>query len=153
MRDVLLNSVKLNPKDKLEADPFSLNETSASEPTSFEIQFTINGSKFRYGFDYTSEEIIAEWLYEKRPGEREFELFLRSGNEFKISKSRFAEGIGKQDATPANRLFVSLVAQLNGKVSQAGFQTLNICQEWMEKGTQGRHFALSSIRRTAMKKS
>ncbi len=119
MRDVLLNSVKLNPKDKLEADPFSLNETSASEPTSFEIQFTINGSKFRYGFDYTSEEIIVEWLYEKRPGEREFELFLRSGNEFKISKSRFAEGIGKQDATPANRLFVSLVAQLNGKVSQA----------------------------------
>ncbi|WP_353737729.1 ATP-binding protein [Duncaniella freteri] len=63
--------------------------------------------------------MIAEWLYEKRPGEREFELFLRSGNEFKISKSRFAEGIGKQDATPANRLFVSLVAQLNGKVSQA----------------------------------
>ena len=55
MRDVLLNSVKLNPKDKLEADPFSLNETSASEPTSFEIQFTINGSKFRYGFDYTSD--------------------------------------------------------------------------------------------------
>ena len=119
MRDVLLNSVKLNPKDKLDAEPFSLDLTSSSEPTSFEIQFTLNGSKFRYGFDYTSEMIISEWLYEKRPGEREFELFLRSGNEFKISKARFSEGIGKQDSTPANRLFVSLVAQLNGKVSQA----------------------------------
>ena len=119
MRDVLLSSVKLNPKDKLDAEPFSLDLTSSSEPTSFEIQFTLNGSKFRYGFDYTSEMIISEWLYEKRPGEREFELFLRSGNEFKISKARFSEGIGKQDSTPANRLFVSLVAQLNGKVSQA----------------------------------
>lgn len=119
MRDLLLNSVKLNPKEKLESDPFSLDMTSASQPTSFEIQFTMNNSKFRYGFDYTQDAIIAEWLYEKRIGEREFELFLRSGAEFKISKSRFAEGLGKQHATPPNRLFVSLVAQLNGKVSQA----------------------------------
>lgn len=119
MRDVLLNSVKLNPKDKLDAEPFCLDLTSAEEPTSFEIQFTLNESKFRYGFDYTADEILAEWLYEKRVGEREFELFLRSGNEFKISKTRFAEGNGKQDATPSNRLFVSLVAQLNGKLSQS----------------------------------
>lgn len=119
MRDVLLNSVKLNPKDRLDAEPFSLDLTSSADPTSFEIQFTLCGSKFRYGFDYTSEAIISEWLYEKRSGEREFELFLRSGDDFKISKTRFAEGIGKQDATPSNRLFVSLVAQLNGKVSQS----------------------------------
>ena len=118
MRDVLLNSVRLNPKDKLDAEPFSLDLTSGDEPTSFEIQFTLNDSRFRYVFDYIAEAVIAEWLYEKRPGEREFELFLRSGNDFKISKTRFAEGIGKQDATPGNRLFVSLVAQLNGKVSQ-----------------------------------
>ncbi len=117
MRDVLLNSVKLNPKDRLEAEPFSLDLTSGDEPTSFEIQFTLNNSKFRYGFDYTAKAIVAEWLYEKRPGEREFELFLRSGGEFKISKTRFAEGLGKQTATPDNRLFVSLVAQLNGKLS------------------------------------
>ena len=119
MRDVLLNSVRLNPKDRLDAEPFSLALTSGDEPTSFEIQYTLNGSRFRYGFDYTAEAVIAEWLYEKRPGEREFELFLRSGNDFKISKTRFAEGLGKQSATPDNRLFVSLVAQLNGKVSQA----------------------------------
>ncbi len=119
MRDVLLNSVRLNPKDRLEAEPFSLDLTSGDEPTSFEIQFTLNNSKFRYGFDYTAEAIVAEWLYEKRPAEREFELFLRSGKEFKISKTRFAEGLGKQSATPDNRLFVSLVAQLNGKVSQS----------------------------------
>lgn len=118
MRDVLLNSVKLNPKDKLDTDRFCLDLTSADEPTSFEIQFTIGESKYRYGFDYTHQAIIAEWLYEKRVGEREFELFLRSGDEYKISKTRFAEGIGKPSATPANRLFVSLVAQLNGKVSQ-----------------------------------
>lgn len=119
MRDVLLHSVKLNPKDKLDADPFMLDLSSQKEPTSFEIQFIIGESRYRYGFDYTVNGIVAEWLYEKRVGEREFELFLRSGSEFKISKTRFAEGIGKETATPANRLFVSLVAQLNGKVAQS----------------------------------
>lgn len=119
MRDVLLHSVKLNPKDKLDADPFMLDMSSQKEPTSFEIQFIIGESRYRYGFDYTVNGIVAEWLYEKRVGEREFELFLRSGSEFKISKTRFAEGIGKETATPANRLFVSLVAQLNGKVAQS----------------------------------
>lgn len=119
MRDVLLHSVKLNPKDRLDADPFMLDMTSQKEPTSFEIQFIIGESRYRYGFDYTVNGIVAEWLYEKRVGEREFELFLRSGSEFKISKTRFAEGIGKEVATPANRLFVSLVAQLNGKVAQS----------------------------------
>ncbi|MDE6337953.1 MAG: ATP-binding protein [Muribaculaceae bacterium] len=118
MRDVLLNSVKLNPKERMDTDPFCLDTTSSEEPTSFEIQFTIGNSKFRYGFDYVADAILTEWLYEKRIGEREFELFLRSGNEFKISKTRFSEGMGKQDSTPGNRLFVSLVAQLNGKLSQ-----------------------------------
>lgn len=144
MRDVLLNSVKLNPKDRLESDPFSLDLTSAAEPTSFEIQFTLNGTKYRYGFEHTSESIIAEWLYEKRPGEREFELFLRSSDEFKISKSRFAEGIGKQDATPGNRLFVSLVAQLNGKVSQAILDWFSSV-EYMS-GMDGKGYAGETLR-------
>ncbi len=118
MRDMLLNSVKLNPKEKLAAEPFALDLTSTEEPTSFEIQFTANDSRYRYGFDYTSDAIVAEWLYEKRKGERERELFLRYGDNFKISRARFAEGMGKQSATPGNRLFLSLVAQLNGQLSQ-----------------------------------
>lgn len=55
IRDVLLHSVKLNPKDSLEAEPFSLDITSGYEPASFEIQLTFNNSKFRYGFYYNTE--------------------------------------------------------------------------------------------------
>ncbi len=126
MRNVLLTSVRLNPKDRLDYKPFMLDRESKSRPTSFEIQFFVNGMRYRYGFDYDEMHICQEWLYEKRQGEREFNLFLRAEDEFEISKVRFAEGVGLDKRTARNRLFVSLVAQLNGAKSQA-------ILEWFEK--------------------
>ncbi len=119
MRNVLLSSVRLNPKDKLDYKPFMLNASSKGKPTSFEIQFLLDGMRYRYGFDYDETHICQEWLYEKKQGEREFNLFLRAEDEFEISKVRFAEGVGLDKMTASNRLFVSLVAQLNGPKSQA----------------------------------
>jgi AAA15 family ATPase/GTPase len=118
MRDVLLNSVKLNPTDKLNYDPFVLDKESKSKPTSFEIQFLIGEVQYRYGFDYDREAVRQEWLYEKVAGKREYYLFLRTDGEYQVSPTRFAEGVGKETATPANRLFLSLVAQLNGRKAQ-----------------------------------
>lgn len=151
MRDVVLYSVKLNPKESLHVEPFLLDLSSCDEPTSFEIQFTLNGSRFRYGFDYTAEAIVAEWLYEKRPGEREFELFLRCGTEFRISKTRFGEGLGKQSATPANRLFVSLVSQLNGALSQSILDWFSSV-EYMS-GMDGKGYAGKTLEMLLLKQS
>ncbi len=117
MRRLVLNSVRLNPYDILDYQPFLLNTTSKNEPTSFEIQFLNNGLTYRYGFEYDRTHICNEWLYEKAPKQREFNLFLRAENDYEISKKCFPEGIGKESATPSNRLFVSLVAQLNGPKS------------------------------------
>ena len=117
MRNVVLDSVRLNPKDKLDYKPFMLDMDSKNKPTSFEIQFLQNDIRYRYGFDYNRNRICQEWLYEKKAGEREFNLFLRAEDEFDVSKSRFPEGIGKESSTAANRLFVSLAAQLNGQKS------------------------------------
>lgn len=127
MRNVLLESVRLNPKDELDFQPFKLNLTSVHEPTSFEIQFLLDDVKYRYGFDYDKTHICKEWLYEKCEGQREFNLFLRVDSEFEVSKSRFPEGLGKESATPANRLFVSLVAQLNGAKSMRILDWFNNC--------------------------
>lgn len=126
MRNVVLNSVRLNPKDRLAFKPFMLNRESADTPTSFEIQFLQDGIRYRYGFDYDLTHICQEWLFEKREGEREFNLFFRAEDGFEVSKSRFPEGLGKETATAQNRLFVSLVAQLNGQKS-------NRILEWFEK--------------------
>ena len=117
----------MNPNDKLYFQPFKLDLTSANNPTSFEIQFLLGEVKYRYGFDYDQTHICKEWLYEKCIGEREFNLFLRVDDEFKVSKTRFPEGLGKEKATPSNRLFVSLVAQLNGAKSMRILNWFNSC--------------------------
>lgn len=119
MKDLVLSSVRLNPDDQLTFDPFRLDETSASQPTSYEIQFLIGDTKYRYGIEHDQKRVIAEWLYEKNLKEREFCLFERNGQDFHISSARFAEGVGKEESTPENRLFLSLVAQLNGKKAES----------------------------------
>ncbi len=137
MRSVLLGSVRLNPTDELRFQPFRLDLTSASAPTSFEIQFLRGDVKYRYGFDYDKTHIRKEWLYEKCAGEREYNLFLRADNEFEVSKTRFAEGVGKEADTPANRLFVSLAAQLNGAKSMRVLDWFNNCNYLSGTDSQG----------------
>ncbi len=119
MRRMVRHSVRLNDGDSLPYDPFALDENSGSQPTSFEIQFIKDETLYRYGFEYNQTEIISEWLYEKRSGEKEYELFLRSLDVIEVSPKRFPEGQGKEDMTNSNRLFLSLVAQLKGEKSNS----------------------------------
>jgi len=119
MRQLVLQSVKLNPDDELHYEPFELNTHSPNEPTMFEVQFIQDDVVYRYGFEYDRTVIHKEWLFEKRAGEREFNLFARIDSDFDISEKRFPEGIGKESSTERNRLFISLVAQLKGEISKS----------------------------------
>ena len=119
MRGMVRRSVRLNDGDSLPYEPFALDKTSELQPTFFEIQFINNNALYRYGFEYTKKEIISEWLYEKRFGEKEYELFIRSRDIIEVSDKRFPEGLGKENLTNSNRLFLSLVAQLKGEKSNS----------------------------------
>jgi putative abortive infection protein len=96
-------------------------------PTLFEVQFIQAETHYRYGFEYTQKEIVSEWLYENRLGEEEVELFIRSKNVIEVSEKGFPEGRGKEDLTNANRLFLSLVAQLKGEKSNAVMAGIGEC--------------------------
>lgn len=127
MRRMVRSSVKLNDGDYLPYDPFALDVTSDVLPTFFEIQFLVSGTLYRYGFEYNKTEIVSEWLYEKIPGEKEYELFVRSHNTIEVSSTRFPEGEGKDDLTNSNRLFLSLVAQLKGDKSNKVLEWFSRC--------------------------
>jgi len=127
MRRMVMGSVRLNESDPLLYVPFALDEVSRSVPTLFEVQFIQAETHYRYGFEYTQKEIVSEWLYENRLGEEEVELFIRSKNVIEVSEKGFPEGRGKEDLTNANRLFLSLVAQLKGEKSNAVMAGIGEC--------------------------
>ena len=127
MRRMVMGSVRLNESDALLYVPFALDEVSRSVPTLFEVQFIQAETRYCYGFEYTQNEIVSEWLYENGLGEEEVELFVRSKNVIEVSEKAFPEGRGKEDLTNANRLFLSLVAQLKGEKSNAVMVGIGEC--------------------------
>lgn len=118
MRKLVLNSVKLNPGEKLDFDPFLLNKDSPHSPTKFEIEFLDNDIRYLYGFSYDSFEIKKEWLRQQKIGQKSYYLFYRDKKQLDYSQKLFPEGKDKIQATASNRLFLSLCAQLNGTISQ-----------------------------------
>ena len=116
MKRIILGSVKTNPGDELDYKPFALVDKK-EKTTYFEMEFLIDDTAFRYGFEYNATEIKSEWLYEKKDGQREYNLFLRIDNDFNISNTLFKEGKDLESKTTNNRLFLSLTAQLNGEIS------------------------------------
>ena len=117
MKNTLLSSVKTNPTEKLKTDTFKLDEEYPQKPTLFDVVFSTNGTTYRYGFEYTETSITGEWLYTLN-NDREKNLFIRNSEGIGVTKD-FPEGKDKEEATAENRLFLSLVAQLNGKTSLA----------------------------------
>lgn len=119
MKRMVLNSVKLNGHDFLFYDPFLLAEDSGNQPTHFEIVYLdADETRVRYGFDYTLRQIEREWLFISKKNKKELPYFVRDEEGIGVDEMLFAEGIGLEERTNDNRLFLSLVAQLGGTISK-----------------------------------
>lgn len=119
MKDMVLSSVKLNDHDPLPYDPFLLSEESSRQPTHLEVVYLdADETRIRYGFDYTMHRIEQEWLFVSKKNKQEQPYFVRDEEGIGVDESLFPEGIGLEERTNDNRLFLSLVAQLGGTVSK-----------------------------------
>lgn len=124
MRRMVTNSVRLNPDEPLEEyEPFLLDEVSRNNNTEFEAEFIVDTGHnarlhYRYGFSFSGKLISEEWLYRQKEDTNEINLFIRTGGKIQVNKKEFPEGKGKEDTLNNNRLFLSLIAQLNGVQSK-----------------------------------
>jgi AAA15 family ATPase/GTPase len=98
------------------AEPFRLSESARQNPSFFELIFVLEGTKYRYGFEVDSKRVHSEWLYHI-PSTKEASLFQREFESIKIGRS-FREARGLDLKTRNNALFLSVVAQFNGDLSQ-----------------------------------
>lgn len=136
----IIDSVRLNESDELYYDPFQLSTETISKPTFFEVTFTIDDLKYRYGFEYNRTDIVGEWLYSSKCGNKlETLMFLRTEEGIGVSDKAFPEGLGKEQSTVKNRLFLSLCAQLNGELSKKLMDELGLMN--VISGIYGRSYA------------
>lgn len=118
MKGMVMTSTKLNPRESLHYEPFMLDAASRNLPTTYEIQIIVDDTKYRYGFSNDKRHILSEYLFALPEGKHtEQQCFLRAGDDFEISDKFFGEGFGLEQKTLPNRLFLTVVAQFNGRVS------------------------------------
>lgn len=99
--------------------PFSLNDTSAEEPSSFEYTYIRDGVKYIYGFSATRKEILRESLYHLPKGQRAL-VFSREGQKFTFRENnarKLRELI--REAVGPNQLYFSVACTMNEPVCKA----------------------------------
>jgi len=109
-RDALIE--KGNP---LHIEKFLLSTETEKAPSIFEVVFIHENIRYRYGFEIGKNKISKEWLY--YTSKKETPLFIRENDKYVINKTSFREGINLDKKTRDNVLFLSLVAQFNGAIS------------------------------------
>ena len=118
MREFVLNSQKeTQPTGAIGVERFRLSAETLGEPSHFEMVFVVDGKRYRYGFEVTSERVEAEWLFYV-PTSKEARLFERKGDRISLGEG-FREGKEIGERTRPNALFLSVVAQFNGPIAQS----------------------------------
>lgn len=118
MKYIVVHSVRLNEHEVLPYDPFLLSNRP-TRPTLYQVVFSEGKTIFTYGFKYNREQIIEEWLLAKMPKKSLKELFRRTGSEIQIDAQNYSEAsdIHGRFKLNGNRLFLSLVGQAGGEIS------------------------------------
>lgn len=117
MGTILVNSVKMNDKEELPYFPFRLNKKNHLLPTLYEVDIIIENTRYKYGFSNKEYKIFDEWLIRVENSGTEKPLFIRNEEGIGVNEKLFSEGKDLESRTNENRLFVSLVGQLGGEIS------------------------------------
>ena len=126
MRAFMLYSVDIDKKPNfLIVESFLLNTIAIGLPQTFEIEITINGKRFIYGFSLIMKnnsieyyEIAKEWLVEAK-GNRMLPYFMREkqmhddamSNVITVDEKRMPQGKGLEQRTRPDALFFTVAAQ------------------------------------------
>lgn len=111
---VLNSSKETQVSEAIYIEAFRLSTQTEKEPSFFEIVFLLEDKTFRYGFEVNAREVVSEWLFQADDTEEKM-LFERDFDNYILDD--FPEGQGISDKTRSNALFLSVVAQFNGKIS------------------------------------
>jgi AAA15 family ATPase/GTPase len=123
---VLFSTAELQGVAGIAVEPFLFSTETQDKPSLFEMVFRVDDRQYRYGFEVSRQEVVAEWLFHV-PKTKEVALFLRDSQNIEV-KTAFKEGKGLEERTRPNALFLSVAAQFN-------VQTARRLQHWFRNVT------------------
>lgn len=144
MKTMMVNSSKEGQAGEvLPVIPFLLHRDSAARPSKFELQFLIDGVKYRYGFEATEKRVVSEWLaFCVKPKEQP--MFLRIDDKIQVFPAFELTLPGLEAATRENALFISVCAQFNVEAAKkvlSWLGTVNVIS-----GLSGSYGAFSAMK-------
>lgn len=135
---VINSSKNSQVDDPINIEPFLFHDSFKKKPTSFELSFIIEGTKFRYGVELNKTMVVSEYLL-KSTKVKESPLFVRDEDGIEVFKE-FKEGKGLEDKTRSNALFLSVVSQFNGLISGKiikWFRSFNVISGLRDRNYEG----------------
>lgn len=109
MRHFVRNSFKI-AADSKSISYKSFAFTKHKQPSIFEVFFIRNNNEYQYGFKIDDQNVLEEWLYQKKEKGNSFDtIFEREGNEFEINKT-LKEARHFEESVDKHTLFLSLLS-------------------------------------------
>lgn len=110
MREAVLLSAQRAPFEAIRRDSFRLDRSYHDRPMLFEVEFSLEGSRYQYGFEIGKNEFTGEWLL-TYPHKRAQTLFDRDNGEYQFGKRLGGQHRVITEITRPNVLFLSAAAQ------------------------------------------
>jgi hypothetical protein len=111
MRNAVLDSQRSWDVKGTPQEPFRLS-AKRQEPSLYEVDVVVGGTRYRYGFQLSASRVDEEWMY-AWPHERKAMWFEREGDRFEFGKHLHGENDAIRNLTRPNSLFLSAAAQNN----------------------------------------
>lgn len=115
---IITSSKETQQGDTIPVESYRLNSMTSGKPSDFEMTFMVDRVIYRYGFEVSKSEIVAEWLY-SRPEKKEIELYYRTLQKFEYDTKRLAKigSLEREDLVRKNSLLLSVLAQFNDQTA------------------------------------
>ncbi len=111
MKEAVIQSFRnWAPDEGIPQDPFAWGQKQV-EPSLFEVEIVIDGTRYRYGFRLNAQTFLEEWLFSWPNGKKQVWL-ERDVAGFKFGDNLRGENKVIEEVTRPNALFLSAAAQL-----------------------------------------
>ncbi len=122
-RNLILDSAQYNEGTTFEYQPFKFDDYTV-KPSSFFINFVVDGVEYEYAFTFNKHEILTEDLY-YYPGKRKAKVFTRNESSgpsksdiYSFGEGQFVKPLDVAQSTGKQTLFISRASQMDRELAK-----------------------------------